>query len=175
MLPQLPGVAGQVGLALVVVIGARGVEERVERHLRVDHHPTAAHELDDQVGALDAVVAGHGVGLLGEVAPVDQPGQLDRPAQVHLAPAPPHLRLAERRRQRLGLASQRVGGHPHVEHLLAELALPAGPLVVEVAHLVAEPVEALEQLGPVDARVDGRRDVRRPRAHPEHAHRGAQD
>ena len=169
VLAQLAGVAGQVGLALVVVIGARGVEERVERHLRVDHHPTPADQLDDEVGALDAVVASDRVGLLGEVAPVDQPGQLDGAAQVHLAPAAADLRLAQRRRQRLGLAPQRVGGRPHVEDLLAELPLPGGALVVEVAHLVAEPVESLDQLGPVDARLDRRGDVRRPRAHPEHA------
>ena len=53
---QLPGVPGQVGLALVLVVGARGVEEGVERHLRVDDHPAAADEVDDQVGALRAVV-----------------------------------------------------------------------------------------------------------------------
>ena len=172
MRPQLPRVPDEVGLPLVLVVGAGRVEERVQRDLGVDDHPPPADQVDDEVGSLDPVV-GAGVGLLGEVAAVHQTGQLDRPLEVHLAPAPAHLRLAQRRGQGLGLAAQGVGGHPHVQHLLAQLALPAGPLVVEVAHLVAEPVETLDQLGPVDAGVHRRADVRRPRPHPEHAQRRA--
>ena len=169
MVAQLLGVAGQMGLALVVVIGAGRVEEGVEWDLGVDDDPPTTDQLDDQVGPLHRVVARHGVDLFGEVAAVDHPGQLDRSAQVHLTPSSTDLGPAQRRGQRLGLASQRVGGQSHVVDLLAELALPGGPLVVEVAHLVAEAVQAQDQLGPVEARVEQGGGVRRSRARPEHA------
>ena len=120
-----------------------GVEERVERHLGVDHDRPLAGEADDEVGPQGAVGAVVQVDLLEEVAAVDQAGQLDGPAQVELAPASAHLGPAQRGRQGLGLAAQAVGGQPHVEHLLVELALPGGARVVEVVELVAEPVEAL--------------------------------
>ena len=77
-----------------------GVQERVERHLGVDDDVLAAGEVDHQVGAQQppsSVPCGH---LLGEVAAVHQPGELDDPAQVQLAPAAPDLRLAQRRGQR---------------------------------------------------------------------------
>ena len=62
--------------------------------------------------------------LLGEVAAVHQAGQLDRPAQVQLAPAAAHLRLAAARSTGTASRGAGVGGVPHVGHLLAELALP---------------------------------------------------
>ena len=126
----------------------------------------AAGQVDDEVGALGAVVAGE-VDLLGEVAAVDQPGQLDAAAQVQLAPPAAHLWLAQRRRQRAGLAAEQVGAVPHVVHLLAQLALPGDALVGEVLHLVVQPVEALEDLGALQPAVD----VRRAPAHPEHPER----
>ena len=98
---QLAGVAGQMGVAQVGVVGRRGVEEGVERHLGVDHDAAAAGQPHHQVGALGAVGE---VDLLVEVAAVDQPGQLDGPAQVELAPAAAHLRPAQRGGQ--GLASR---------------------------------------------------------------------
>jgi hypothetical protein len=81
--------------------------------------------------------------LLVEVAAVDHPGELDRPAQVELAPATAHLRAAQRVRQAPGLLLE-------LGDVLAELALPARALPVEVDHLVAEPVEPLHHLGLVD-------------------------
>ena len=130
----------QRGLAHGLVVGGRGVEVGVERHLRVHDDLPAADEVDDQVGAQGAVLEPH---LLAEVAPVDQPGQLDRPAQVELAPASADLGPAQRGRRGVGLAAQ-------VGDVLVELALPGGALPVEVVHLVAEPVEALHHLGLVD-------------------------
>ena len=55
--------------------------------------------------------------------------------------------------ERLRLAAQPVGGVPHVEDLLVELALPGRPGVLEVVELVAEPVETLHHLGLVDHRL----------------------
>ena len=140
MRAQLPHVPGEVGGPLAVVVGRRGVEVGVQRDLGVDHDPPLADQVHHQVGAAGAVVEAD---LLGEVAAVDQAGQLDGPAQVQLAPASPDLRLAQRGGQRLRLAAQRLGREAHVLHLLVQLALPAGALVVEVAHLVLQPLEAL--------------------------------
>ena len=123
-----------------------GVEVGVERHLGVDDDAAPADQVDHEVGPAGAVVEAH---LLGEVAPVDEAGQLDRPAQVQLAPAPAHLGLAQRRRQRAGLALEQVD-------LGVELALPGRPRAVEVVHLVAEPVQPLHHLGLVDQAGDVR-------------------
>ena len=115
--------------------------------------------------------------LLVEVAAVDQAGQLDRTPQVELAPATAHLGTPQRRRQRLRLAAQPVGGVPHVEDLLVQLALPGRPRVLEVVELVAEPVEALHHLRMAawsTMRLPLPGDVRRPGARPEHAHQRAQ-
>ncbi len=121
--------------------------------------------MDHEVGTQGPVGETH---LLGEVAPLDQPGQLDRAAQVQLAPAAADLRLAQGRGERLGLAAQGLARHPHVEHLLVELPLPAGALVVEVLELVAEPVEPLHDLGLVDHAVADGLDVGRAGPHPQH-------
>ena len=163
---QLARVASQVAGAVGVVVGAGGVEVGVERHLGVDHDLPVARQVYHEVGAERAVVEPH---LLGEVAALDQPGELDRPAQVELTPAPAHLRLAQRGGQRLGLAAQGLARHPHVEHLLVELPLPARPLVVDLAQLVAEPVEPLHHLGLVDHALPDRVDVLGPRPHPQHS------
>ncbi len=157
---QLSRVSGQMGIARVRLVGRRGVEVGVERHLGVDHHPAPTHEVDHQVGPPGAVVEAH---LLVEVAPVDQPGELHRAAQVQLAPATADLRLAQRRRQGPGLPLQRG-------HVLVELALPQRSLPVEVVHLVAQPVEALHHLGLLD-QPGG---VRRPGTRPEHADHAAE-
>ena len=74
MTAQLARVPGEVGLALVGLVGRRGVEERVERHLGVDDHGAAPGEPDHEIGAQGAV---REVDLLVEVAAVDEP----RPAR----------------------------------------------------------------------------------------------
>ena len=168
---QLPGVAGEVASAVGIVVGPGGVEVGVERHLGVDHDLPVAGQVHHEVGAQRAVVEPH---LLGEVAALDQPGELDRAAQVDLTPPTAHLRLAQRGGERLGLAAQRLARHPHVEHLFVELPLPARPLVVDLAQLVAQPVEALHHLGLVDHALPDRVDVVGPRPHPQRAAEHAQ-
>ena len=174
MAAQLARVAGQVGVALVGVVGRRRVEEGVERHLGVDH---------DRCGRRPA-------GPPGRVAACASPSSrrwtCSSKSQRSTSPASSTARRRWSSPQRprtwgrrsavdsdLGLAAQPVGGLPHVEDLLVELALPGRPGVLEVVELVAEPVEALHHLAgrawstiacpmPVD--------VRRSRARPEHAH-----
>ena len=155
----------------VGLVGRGGVEEGVERDLGVDHDAAAAGQPHHQVGTLGAVGE---LDLLVEVAAVDQPGQLDRPAQVELAPAAADLGPAERGGEGLRLAPQAVGGVAHVEHLLVELALPGRPRVLEALQLVTEPVEALHDLGLVDHALPQPLDVRRSGARPEHADDRAQ-
>jgi hypothetical protein len=75
-------------LALGLVVGGRGVEVGVERDLGVDDDLAAADEVDDQIRPQGAILQPD---LLAEVAPVDEPGQLDGATEVELAPAPPHL------------------------------------------------------------------------------------
>ena len=174
MAAQLSRVAGELGVSLVGVVGRRRVEEGVERDLGVDHDRPPADEPDHEIRSQRRVRVVAQVDLLLEVAAVDQAGQLDRTPQVELAPATAHVGTSQRRRQRLRLAAQAVGGVPHVEDLLVELALPRRPGVLEVVELVAEPVEALHHLrmwqGLVDHRLPLPGDVRRSRARPEHAH-----
>ncbi len=161
MLAQLAGVSPQRLAAHRLVVGGRRVEVGVEGHLGVHHDLAPADEVHDQVGTLGAVVEAH---LLGEVAAVDQPRELDRAAQVELAPASPDLGLAQGGGQGPGLPGQ-------VGDLLVELPLPGGAVLVEVAHLVAEAVEPLHHLGLVD-HAGG---VRRPAARPEQAQAAAED
>ena len=149
----------------------RGVEEGVERDLGVHHDAAAAGEPHHQVGAPGAVGE---LDLLVEVAAVDEAGQLDGSPQVELAPAAPDLGPPEGGGEGLGLATEAVGGVAHVEHLLVELALPGRARVLEPLQLVAEPVEALHDLGLVDHALPQPLDVRRSRPRPEHAHERAQ-
>ncbi len=146
--------ASQGAVVLLGVVGRGQVEERRERRLGVDRDGPPAREGDDQVGAQPAVVDAD---LLGEVAVVDESGELDGAAQVELAPLPADLRLAQRRGEGGGLAAQGVGGVAHVGHLLVELGLPRDPVVGEVAELVLEPVEAVAHDGLVGrALLEGR-------------------
>ena len=128
-----------------------------------------------EVGAQPAVVEAD---LLGEVAVVDQAGELDGAAQVELAPLAAHLRLAERGGQGRGLAAQPLGGEAHVGHLLVELGLPGHPVVGEVAELVLQPVEAVADHGVVGGALleggDRGGPVDAARACPQHADQGAE-
>ena len=132
--------ADQRPVVLGRVVGPGQVEERGERGLGVDGDRAPAGERHDQVGAQAPVLDAD---LLGEVAVVDQAGQLDGAAQVQLAPLAAHLRLAQRGGQGAASPPQDVGGVPHVGHLLVQLGLPRDPVVREVAQLVLQPLEAV--------------------------------
>ena len=165
---------GQRPLVLGGVVCAGEVEERGERSLGVDRDRAPAGEGDDEVGTQPAVVEAR---LLGEVAVVDQPRELDGPAQVELAPLPAHLRLAQGGRERVGLVAQHVGRVANVGDLLVELGLPGRAVVGQVAQLVLQPLEPV-----LDDRVVGdallqrgdRGVVRRAAACPQHADHGTE-
>ena len=174
MLADVLAEPGQRPLVLGGVVGAGEVEEGGQRSLRVDRDGAPAGERDDEVGAQPAVVEPR---LLGEVAVVDQPRELDGAAQVELAPLAAHLRLAQGGRERVCLAAQHVGRVAYVGHLLVELGLPGRAVVGQVAQLVLQPLEPV-----LDDRVVGdallqrgdRRVVARAAACPQHADDGAE-
>ena len=174
MLAHVLAEAGQRPVVLGRVVGAGEVEERRQRSLGVHRDRAAAGQRHHEVGTQPAVVEAH---LLGEVAVVDQPGELDRAAQVELAPLPAHLRLAQRGGQGAGLAAQRVGREAYVGHLLVQLGLPRHPVVGEVAQLVLQALEPVLDDGVVgDALLerDHRDVVLGPAARPQHADEGAE-
>ena len=127
-------------VVLVGVVGAGEVEERSERGLGVDGDGASAGQRDDEVGPQPPVVEAD---LLGEVAVVDETGQLHGAAQVQLAPLAAHLRLAQRRGEGGRLSTQRLGRATHVGHLLVQLGLPGDPVVGQVAELVLQPLETV--------------------------------
>ena len=85
--PKLPSVDDHVGAPVGVGGGVVGVEERLERHLGVDHHPTRPRQRDHHVGPEPSVGAGRGH-LLLEVAVLDHPRHLDHSPQLHLPHRP---------------------------------------------------------------------------------------
>ena len=71
--------------ALGLVVRFVRVEERLERHLGVDHDLPGAGEGHDHVGP-ELSVGTVGGDLLFEVAVLDHAGHLDDTPQLHLAP-----------------------------------------------------------------------------------------
>ena len=86
-------------------------------------------------------------GLLGEVAVLDHAGQLDHPAQLHLAPAAAGLRGPQRGHQRGGLVPQRLAGGPHEADLLGQRGVGGDPGVLELAQVHLDLAERLPQRG----------------------------
>ena len=163
MRPHLAGVLAQ-RLAPGRGIGRMGRgEERVERHLGVDHDLLAAGQRHHDVGPEHAVVGllGH---LLLERASRGQAGDLQAPAQLQLAPVPAHLGPAQRLGQGSRLAAQLLAAEVHRLDLLLELGLPGRARSLEVAEPIVEPVEGLADrphhlLGGGDPRVGDREDL----------------
>lgn len=138
----MPGMGPQPLLAEVGVVALGGFEEGGERDLRVDDQILALGKPHHHVGPQHPVV-GRGGRLLGEVAVRHHAGQLDRTAQVELAPAATHLRFPQRGGQRRGLPAERLAAHPHLVHLLVQLALPGGAPLLQLAQLGVQSVEGL--------------------------------
>ena len=90
------------------VVGRERVEVGVERGLRVDDDVLAAGELTTRSGRSRLPSASRSLGWVSEVAVLDHPGELDDPLELHLAPAPAHVRGAERGHEVAGLAAQRL-------------------------------------------------------------------
>ena len=98
MLANLPRVVREAALALGLVGRLEGVEVRGQRRLRVDDDVLSAGDPDDEVRSQRAVL-GRRARLRHVVAVLDHPGELDDVPQLRLAPAPAHMRRAERVRE----------------------------------------------------------------------------
>ena len=98
MLANLPRVVREAALALGVVGRLEGVEVCGQRRFRVHDDVLSAGDPDDEVGSQRAVV-GRRARLRHVVAVLDHPGELDDVPQLRLAPAPTHMRRAERVRE----------------------------------------------------------------------------
>ena len=83
--------------------------------------------------------------LLVEVAPGAHPGQLDHPAQLHLAPAAAGLGPPQGGDQRLGLQPQLGGVGRAILHLLGQRRVRQVPGPVRLAQLVLYPGQGLAQ------------------------------
>ena len=132
---------------LVVVVGGAGVEVGVERHLGVDDDSRPPARRTTRSGRR-APSSRRTCSLKSQCSTM--PGQLDRPPQVQLAPPAAHLRLAQRRGQRSGLDAGAGRWCAACRRPAGQLALPGRPLLLEVAHLVVQPLEPLHHLGLVD-------------------------
>ncbi len=129
---------GPLGLVARLV----GVEEGVQRRLRVDDDLLAAGQVDDQVGPQRAVVAPQRA-LLAEVAAVDHAGQLDDPLQLQLAPAAARLRLAQGGAEAGRLAAQPLLRGDELAQLLLQRAPLNGAVAVERSELLVGPPQRL--------------------------------
>ena len=143
---QLPGVGHEVRPPDGFVGGVVGVEERLQRHLGVDHHVPGARQMHDHVGAHPAVgaVLGH---LLLEVAVLDHAGHLDHAPQLHLPPSATRSRGAQSRDQVAGLGLQLVLGLGERPHLLAQPGVGLLTLELEEPQAVLVAAELFAQGG----------------------------
>jgi hypothetical protein len=139
---KLARVIGEPGAARLVVGRFQRVEIRREGRLRVHDEILVPGQPDDQVRAQPAVVRVD-ARLLVEVAVVEHARHLDHAPQLHLAPAPPDVRLAQRLDEVRRLAAElrlRLGERAH---LLAELGIRADPRLLDLLHLQVELLERL--------------------------------
>ena len=104
-----------------------------------------AGQAHDDVGSHAAVVAADPGDLLVEVAPGQQPRELEHAAQLHLAPGAPHGRGVERPGERLGLSPQRGGRGLHLGDGLLEGRELGRAVALEGADLLLHPPERLAQ------------------------------
>jgi hypothetical protein len=140
---QLPRVVGDPLGAHALLGGLDRLDVAGERHLRVDDHLPAVGEGHHQVGAHPGAVGGGAGGLLDEVAVLQQPGHLDHPAQLQLAPAAAHVRGAQRGDQCGGLLTQQRRGLADGADLLPQLAVGGGPVALDAGQ---HPVQVVQRL-----------------------------
>ena len=116
----------------------------MERRLSVDHYVLAARQVDEQVWPQRGFRAREGR-LLAEVAVAKHAGELDDVSQLHLAPLPARVRLAQRSDQRTCLAAQPLARLVQVAQLRLEAAARFASLLVEAKQLGVDPSELLAQ------------------------------
>jgi len=131
VLAHLAGVALEVPLALVHVVGAERSEVRLDRDLRVDHDALPAGELHDHVRPEETARVVALALLLVEVAVLNHPGELDDALQLHFAPTAAHVRRAQRRHEVAGLGAEPLLSFGDRLQLLANHRDGLQPLLLE--------------------------------------------
>ena len=169
MLARLPRVALELHAALRFDLGLLGVEEGVERHLRVGDEAAPLGQQEAGVGSQPAVFGVERL-LQLEVDVLGHAGDLDAAAQLQLAPLAARLRLAQRLLQARGLG---VEVADRLAHLLEQgaglqvgLAAAAAPRLLDLLLALGDPLG--QRLDLRLALVEGRlgRLARRPCATP---------
>ena len=92
-------------------------------------------------------MVGGGGDLLGEVAVLQHAGRLDDPAELVLAPAPAHLRGAQRGDQLFGLGAQLAGDGAHRPDLLAQLGVRVDPVALQLGDPLLVAAQGVVQRG----------------------------
>ncbi len=162
VLTQVPRVAAHERAVGRLVGGLHGFEPRREGHFRVDRDLLAVRQRDDDIRPLGAGLP-DGVHLLGEVHVLESSGGFDDPPELHLAPAPPHLRSAQRRYEPVGVGAQ-VGVVPaHSLHLREQPPVRPFPMAFDGPQVFVHPVECRVHRLQQHSDVTG---ARVPRAHP---------
>ncbi len=153
MSPQRPGVVGGRHLPpasgdagrLSRPLRLRGLEERSERCLGVDHDGLATRQPHDGIGPDGRAAVGAARHLRVEVDPREHARVLDHPPQLHLAPGASHVRRAQRPGQRAGLLSQRLLRPLHGQQLRVEPPPLHRALALELADVPLDPRQARGQ------------------------------
>ena len=140
---QLPGVVGPPLGAHRLVGGLHRLDVAGERHLGIDDHLPAVGQGDDEVGADAGALVVDRRRLLDEVAVLQQPGDLDHPAKLHLAPAAAHVRGAQGGDQRGRLVLQLRRGLADGAHLLAQLTVGRGAVALDAGEQAVQVVQRL--------------------------------
>ena len=118
------------------------LDERGERHLRVDRDALALGQAHHEVGPPGAVL-GRAADLQVEVDAVRQAGALHQAAQLDLAPRAAHRVVPERGGERLRGVPHLVGGGAGGEQLLLDGAVLGGALLLELVDLALHRAQRL--------------------------------
>ncbi len=149
-------------LAIPLVVGLLGVEERRQRHLGVDVDELAlGRAVTLMSGRITRSSEVSRRGLLDEVAVLEHARQLGDPLELQLAPRAAHLRLAQGRRQGVGLAAQLLAGELDRRTCSAQLGGHLDPGLLDLAQPRVERRQALadgrhELLGGLEPLLGGR-------------------
>src|SRR5260370_3098446 len=126
-----------MALGLALVARLVGVEHALQRRLGVDHHVLAARHAHDEIGTKRSV-AGAERRLLDEVAMTDHSRQLDHVAELHLAPLPSRVGLAQRRHERAGLGTEPLPCFRERAELSLQPATRLATVLIELDELVVD-------------------------------------
>ena len=143
MIAHLASVLGETDVAAELVGRFESREIRRERGLRVDHDLFAARQIDDDVGAVAALVVVEGE-LLFEVAIFQHAGEFEYSLQLQLAPAAAGLRLAQGLHQISSFGLQGFLGVEQGSDLGCQRAVSCGARLLQILNLL---VHAFQRFG----------------------------